>query len=303
MATATCDFRFSLQNRYAEDSLVNALKKLGISNQAVTFSGRATLGEREISKEDFIGASVEEIRTRLKSYLEEHEPRAGDLVILDMEPQGIAPVRLGEFTEDKNKKLLRDLIAAYRRRIRVARQELRKTRKPGLKLGLYQVIVPDGKGEESEEFKRRMRGYVEAGEQGMYDQLDFICPVLYQRFEPDDATPETLRRWLARSTRQAIEGSLKLSRRNGSRIPLVPVLSFWVFNKRPPNHPVRPAVAPESLARQLQIVQDAVGIEAILFWSAWQTKPEMETAKKPVEPIVIDDFLDSVGSLPWPGCT
>jgi hypothetical protein len=108
---------------------------------------------------------------------------------------------------------------------------------------------------------------------------------------------------LARSTRQAIEGSLSLRRRNGSRIPLVPVLSFWVFNKRPPNDPVRPAVAPESLARQLQIVQDAVGIEAILFWSGWQTKPEMESAKKPVEPIVIDDFLDSVGSLPWPGCT
>jgi hypothetical protein len=301
MSTATCDFRFSLQNRYGDVSLVNDLRELGISNQAVTFSGRATLGEREISKEDFIGASVEEIRTRLKSYLEEHEPRAGDLVILDMEPQGIAPVRLGEFAEDKNKKLLRDLIAAYRRRIRVARQELRKTRKPGLKLGLYQVIVPDGKGRESDEFRQRMRGYVEAGEQGMYDQLDFICPVLYQRFGSDDAAPETLRRWLARSTRQAIEGSISLRRRNGSRTPLVPFLSFWAFNKRPPNDPVRPAVAPESLARQLQIVQDAVGIEAIVFWSGSQTEREMELAE--VEPININDFLLSVGSLPWPGCT
>jgi hypothetical protein len=304
MSTATCDFRFSLQNRYAEDSLVNALTKLGISNRAVTISGRATRSEREISKEDFIGAKVEEIRTRLTNFLDEHElPRDNDLVILDMEPQGFAPVRLGEFAEDKNKKLLRDLIAAYRRRIRVARQELRKTRKPGLKLGLYQVIVPDGKGQQSEEFKRRMRGYAEAGEQGMYDQLDFICPVLYQRFDSDDATPETLRKWLAASTRQAIEGSLSLSRRNGSRIPLVPVLSFWVFNKRPPNDPVRPAVAPESLARQLQIVQDAVGIEAILFWSGWQTTDEMNSDKKPVEPIDIHDFLVSVGSLPWPGCT
>jgi hypothetical protein len=301
VSTATCDFRFSLQDDYAGVGLVDDLAELGISNQAVTVSGRATMAEKEIDRQDFIGAGTDVIRTRLKRYLERHEPRAGDLAILDMEPEGFAPRHLGEFADEKP--LLRDLIAAYRRRIRVARQELRKTRKPGLKLGLYQVIVPDGKGRQSEEFTRRMRGYVEAGEQGMYDQLDFICPVLYQRFDSGDASPETLRKWLAASTRQAIEGSLTLTRRNGSRIPLVPILSFWVFNKRPPDDPVRPAVAPESLARQLEIVQDAVGIEAILFWSAWQTPQEMQSAKKPVEPIDIPAFLDSVGSLPWPGCT
>jgi hypothetical protein len=259
------------------------------------------MSEKEIDRRDFIAAGTDEIRTRLKRYLEGHEPRAGDLVILDMEPEGFAPRQLGEFADEKQ--LLRELIAAYRRRIRVARQELRKSKRPGLKLGLYQVIVPDGKGLKSEEFRRRMCGYVEAGEQGMYDQLDFICPVLYQRFDSDDAAPETLRRWLAASTRQAIEGSLRLTRRNGSRLPLVPILSFWVFNKRPPDDPARPAVAAESLARQLGIVQDAVGIEAILFWSAWQTPREMQSAKKPVEPIQIKQFLDSVGSLPWPGCT
>jgi hypothetical protein len=300
VSTATCDFRFSLQNEYADAGLVDDLKDRGISNRAVTISGHATMSEEEIERQDFVDAGTDEIRTRLEEYLARHEdlPRAGDFVILDMEPDGCAPRRLGDFADDT----LRDLIAAYRRRIRLARQELRKTRKPGLKLGLYQVIVPDGKGQASDEFKRSMRGYVKAGEQGMYDQLDFICPVLYQRFDSDDATPETLRKWLTRSTRQAIEKSLTLTRRNGSRIPLVPILSFWVFNKRPPNNPVRPAVTPESLARQLQIVQDAVGIEAILFWSGWQTPKEMQSAKKPVEPIVIADFLTSVGSLPWPGC-
>jgi hypothetical protein len=29
----------------------------------------------------------------------------------------------------------------------------------------------------------------------------------------------------------------------------------------------------------------------------------MQTAKKPVEQIGIANFLSSVGSLPWPGCT
>ena len=147
-----------------------------------------------------------------------------------------------------------------------------------------------------------MRGYVEAGEQGMYDELDFICPVLYQRFGSDDAKPETLRKWTDAASRQGIERSLTLTRKNGNRIPLVPLLSFWVFNKRPADDPVRPAATPQSIARQLRIVQDAVGVEAILFWSAWQTRQEMESAK-PVEPVDIHAFLVSVGSLPWPGCT
>jgi hypothetical protein len=92
-----------------------------------------------------------------------------------------------------------------------------------------------------------------------------------------------------------------LTRRNRTRIPLAPLLSFWVFNGNSDND--RDAVQPESLARQLEIVQDAVGVEVIVFWSGWQTKEEMRTAKEPVEELVIDDFLDSVGSLPWPGCT
>jgi hypothetical protein len=297
VSTATCDFRFSLQNRYAEDSLVDELAEYGISNRAVTISGRATKSEKDISRTDFIGAKAEEIRTKLTDFLKEHElPRDNDLVILDMEPKGIAPVRLGEFETDE--KLQRDLIAAYRRRIRVARQVLRQTKRPGLKLGLYQVIVPDGKGDSIEE---RMSGYREAGEQGMYDQLDFICPVLYQRFGPNDATPQRLRTWLDATSTQAIDKSLTLTRRNHTRIPLVPFLSFWVYNRNSANN--RDAVQPESIARQLQIVQDAEGIEAIVFWSGWQTTQEMESDPKPVEPICIKAFLDSVGSLPWPGCT
>jgi hypothetical protein len=296
VSTATCDIRFSLQDRYASARLVDALTSLGVSNRAVTISGRATRSEKEISRTDFVDARVDEIRARLTKYLENHErPRADDLVILDMEPRGIAPRHLGGFEHDT--KLQRELIAAYRRRIRVARSELRRT-----KLGLYQVIVPDAKGRHSPEFRQRLRGYVAAGEQGMYDQLDFLCPVLYQRFAADDAKPETLRKWLAASTRQAVRESAALTRKNGAPIPLAPILSLWVFNERPADDPVRPAVAPASIARQLGIVQAAEGVGAIVFWSGWQTAREMRSAAKPVEPIDIADFLRSVGSLPWPGC-
>jgi hypothetical protein len=295
--TATCDLRFSLQSRYARNALVTALANLGISNRAVTLSGRATRSEKDISREDFLRADAETIRTALERFLKNNDlPRADDMVVLDMEPGDFAPRHLGDFEG----KLLRDLVAAYRRRIRVARQVLRRTKLPGLRLGLYQVVVPDGKGRPSAEFERRMTGYREAGSLGMYDQLDFICPVLYQRFGPDDAGPETLRRWSSAATRQGIEASLTLTRKNGERLPLVPILSFWVFNGR--SRSDRESVTPESVARQLRVVQRGAGIEAILFWSGWQTKREMESAKEPVAPIDIADFLRSTGSLPWPGC-
>jgi hypothetical protein len=295
--SARCDVRFSLQNRYVNDRLARDLAALGVSNRAVTVSGRATRSEKEISEEEFLGADNDAIRTALTRFLTEHElPRADDLVILDMEPRGFAPRALGDFEGPRQ----RELIDAYRRRIRVARQVLRRSEVPRLRLGLYQVIVPDGKGQSTDQFERRMCGYLEAGRQGMYDELDFICPVLYQRFGTDDAAPATLRNWVTAATRQGIEGSLALTRRNGATIPLVPILSFWVFNGHSANN--RQAVSPDLVARQLQVVQDTGGVAAILFWSGWQTAEEMESATKPVEPIDINDFLLSVGTLPGPGC-
>jgi hypothetical protein len=298
---ATCDIRFSLQDRYANQKLEAALTNRGISNRAVTISGHATMSEREIGEPEFVGAHAAEIRTRLTKYLEKHEtiPRAHDLVILDMEPEGIAPLDLGTFEAEPLRQ--RKLISAYAQRIRVARQVFRRTKVPGLRLGLYQIIVPDGKGKSSKKFEMRMCGYVEAGKQGMYDELDFICPVLYQRFGSKDATSDTLQQWIGDATRQGINRSLDLTRRNGSRIPLVPLLSFWVFNGGSKSN--RKAVSPVNVARQLKIVQSATGVEAIVFWSAWQTRHEMETPDKPVQAISIVDFLTDTGTLPWPGCT
>ena len=237
---------FSLQNRYAGERLAGELAELGISNRAVTVSGRATISEAEISERQFVGADAEAIRTRLTRFLTEHHlPRADDMVILDMEPRCFAPRNLGDYEGQRQA----DLIAAYRRRIRVAREVLRSTGRPGVRLGMYQVIVPDGKGRPSAGFERRMCGYLEAGRQAMYDELDFICPVLYQRFGPADATPAKLRQWVAASTRQGLEGSLALTRSTGARIPLVPIVSFWVFNGRSADN--RQAVSPESVALQV----------------------------------------------------
>jgi hypothetical protein len=166
---------------------------------------------------------------------------------------------------------------------------------------MYQVIVPDGKGRSGPGHDERMSGYRAAGDQGMYDQLDFICPVLYQRFGPDDAKSETLRRWIDASTKQGIEESRTLTCSDGATpIPLAPILSFWVFNPRSAND--RRAVSPELVADQLEIVQQSTEVGVILFWSGSETKSEMRKAKEPVEPIGLKQFLRDVGNLPWPGC-
>ena len=294
---ATCDFRFSLQNRYAGERLLDGLTTLHVSNRAVTLSGRATLSGKDMSKEDFVAAREQAIRSAFANFLDVHDlPCADDLVILDMEPEKCAPRHLGDFKDAE----LAELVRAYKLRIHIARQELQDRQIPRLQLGLYQVIVPDGRGRNSPSFQRRMTGYRQAGCLGMYDELDFICPVLYHRFGVADADPATIRQWVARSTRQAIEGSLELTRSDGGRIPLVPILSFWVLNGGSSSD--RCATLPDAVALQIEELQRSIGIAAILFWSGWQTKHEMETAKDPVEAIHLIRFMEQTGSLPWPGC-
>jgi hypothetical protein len=266
--TATCDIRFSLQNRYVRGGLANALPKLGMSNRAITFGGSATLSGNDIGADDFVNADEVDVRTRLKRYLGSHPVHAGELVILDMEPGCVAPRHLGKFEGEQQT----ELIAAYRLRIQVAREELQRPPFSGIQLAMYQVIVPDGKGRSGPGHDERMSGYRAAGDQGMYDQLDFICPVLYQRFGPDDAKSETLRRWIDASTKQGIEESRTLTCSDGATpIPLAPILSFWVFNPRSAND--RRAVSPELVADQLEIVQQSTEVGVILFGRVRRQSP------------------------------
>jgi hypothetical protein len=297
VSIATCDFRFSLQNRYASASLVTRLAPLGVTNDVITVGGYAMLAGKTTGRQAFVSASRRDIRKALKTYRTTLGPlRPDTLVILDMEPKKVAPRNLGEFGGAD----LRELVRAYVQRIEIARQEF-LDHEPSVRIGLYQVIVPDGRGQLTEEFAKRLCGSIAAGRLGMYDELDFICPVLYQRFGPEDPNSGSLGEWIAAATQQAIDGSLALARSDGTPVPLVPVLGFWVFNGNSQSD--RKAVAPKRLGRQLELVQAATGINAVVFWSGWETKEEMENAKKPVEGIDIVKFLGRTGALPWPGCT
>jgi hypothetical protein len=238
------DLRFSLQGRYP--SVVD-LSEFGIRNTAVTMHGSALLAGAGINERAFIGSEREAIAERLRSYLENTElhPGRNHLIILDMEPNypnpnpdpndpreriGFPPAGLGRYEDDPT--LQAALIQAYITRINVAREVLRE-KWPTIKLGLYGVVVPDGKGEEDDEFQQRMRGYRRARELGMFDSVDYLVPVLYNRVGPSDVVlpsgdvdMDRLHRCIGRATHQAISNSQRLTRHNGRPIPLAPVLTF-----------------------------------------------------------------------------
>ena len=307
----TCDLRFTLQGRYP--SVVD-LSAFGIQNTAVTIHGSALLAGKGITEDEFIKTVKEEvIAGALNSYLAKRAltPRRNDLVVLDLEPSypdpndpeksiNFSPSQLGEYNP-----LMRDqLIQAYIRRLSVARKVLRR-KWPSVKLALYGVIVPDGKGIENDRLEKRMQGYRRAGELGMYDYTEYVVPVLYNRFGRRDVPLPNgefdlakLHSWIGRATLQAITFSQQLTRRNGSKLPLAPILTFWVSNGNSADN--NRLILPETLSLQLRSLQAFCSVEIIVFWSGAETRQEMREGG--YESFEFNDFLGRVEGLPPTRC-
>jgi len=305
----SCDIRFSLQGKYVSDELAAELRQMGIDDTVVTINGSALNAPKTVTEAQFIDvsdAALAGIRNRFTRYLEDPArgllPRgATDLFILDIEGV-VSPARIGGLVDPdpQNPDRRRNaVIDGYKARIRVAREVLLTKDAPDVKLGLYQVILPERRGEMTDDFRNRMSGYCYAGRRGMYDELDYICPVLYQRFGPDDGTAEQVLRWFDDATRQAIDSSLTLTRSNGAVIPLCPVLTFWVANGNSEN--AFEAISPEPMLWQLRTLRRyrAREVAIIVLWAGAE---DMEGQAKPREDVDFPKFLKDVGELPPPGC-
>jgi hypothetical protein len=121
------------------------------------------------------------------------------------------------------------IVAAYKVRIEAARAAF-----PNARLALYGTLNPDPRGRSGDRtYLARLRALVEAGEDGLYDELAYLAPVLYVRFGCHDARLGPCDRYwdtLDAYTRLGIDGSARLSRSDGSRPPLLPLLGFKVYN-------------------------------------------------------------------------
>jgi hypothetical protein len=114
------------------------------------------------------------------------------------------------------------MIAAFCVRTMAARKKF-----PNAKLSLYGTLNPDARGRANDPvYLARLAALVRAGQKGMFDNLDYLSPVLYIRFGPTDTHWGTL----AEYTKLGITGSKKLRKSNGARIALLPLTCPWVAN-------------------------------------------------------------------------
>jgi hypothetical protein len=127
-------------------------------------------------------------------------------------------------------------VDAYKTRVRAARAAF-----PRAKLGLYGTLVPDERGDPNDpKYEARRIALVKAGFNGLYDDLDYLVPVLYPRFgcddpagavcDPDAPVP---RPWCDRAfdkieeyTELGVYGSRSLT----PNLPLLPLITFRVHN-------------------------------------------------------------------------
>ncbi len=122
------------------------------------------------------------------------------------------------------------IIAAWKTRIAAARAVM-----PFAKLSMYGTIVPDGDGDETDAtYLARLAALIQAGTVAgyngvgaLYDGLDYLAPVLYPRFGPDDGV-----HWGTQpaSTRQGIDGARQLLKSDGSSLPLLAYVTNRVHN-------------------------------------------------------------------------
>jgi len=250
--------QIALQSMYSD--LEYDLRGHGVGNDAWCLHGSALKAGVQQSVDEFLDMPDSTIRSTLRSYLNSKElsSETRDIVILDME-HPIHPKYLGEILVEceaaGDLTHFVDVVEAFKRRIAIAREEM-----PYARLGMYGVIVPHSFGALGQSEIDKIRGYQEAGDFGLYDQLDFLGNVLYQRFGPTDVKYGSMREM----TMHGYSTSQEITRSDGTGIPVLPMLSFTIYNGGSPHH--RDPILIPDFVEQLQLLWGE-GVEELIVWN------------------------------------
>jgi hypothetical protein len=201
----------------------------GGPDSVITLGGSVfrSIGDRGIPDlEAFLNVERTDVEDQIQRFLDQHPDVSSltkALVVMDIEK----PFPSG-FHRHPPRTRAR-LVRAFATRAEAARRKL-----PNAKLGFYGTLVPDARGRENDqEYVARKRALVKAGECGMFDDVDFVVPVVYPRFGPTDgAAWNTYEPY----TRLAIEGSRELRRSDGGSLPVVPLLTVSIANGNSHHH-------------------------------------------------------------------
>ena len=158
-------------------------------------------------------------------------PNVTGTIILDIEKPHLK--NLWQYRDVAGADHTPELINAYRTRIRAARAAF-----PRAKLGVYGTLNPDELGDPNDTtFVQRKAALVAAGAAHLYDDLDYLVPVVYPRFgcDRESATtcPDCDPKWIVDgdlTLRSYTELGVTASRDLAPGKPLLPLLTVRVAN-------------------------------------------------------------------------
>ena len=270
------------QSRYADD--VRSLEDAGIKNDSWMLHGYAVVAPYDITEEEFFAATEEDIRAKLLAYLAdkvELDPETTDYVILDIE-HPVHPRTFGGYLNPSHD--LYDpaqftrIINAFTLRISVARELF-----PNAQLGLFGVTTPHPHGDATLEAQMTSQGgFLAASAAGLYDDLDVLCPVIYQRFGRSDSRHYSIEPY----TQLGVDSAELLRRSDGTTPSIMPVMSLAIFNGGSADH--EQPILVEDLAAQIGVLQER-GYTEWLVWNDDDTVADTD--------LLVTDYFDNL--LSW----
>jgi hypothetical protein len=274
----------AVQNTWFTDANV---RRYGVLNGVISISGHWFLqqGTFQGNFAAFLAKTREDVVSRLRAFQTAHpevDPDTDAVIVIDVERPH--PRDLHTHSQDDRNRI----VDAYRVRIAATREAF-----PNSKIGLYGTLNPDPRGRADDPtYCARLNALREAGERRLYDDLDYLVPVLYVRFGCDDeAAGPCDRYWgtLDEYTQLGIDGSRQLKTSDGSSLPLLPLLGFRVYNGNSAFHLELlmnlgvPDPVDATLGKQISILVES-DVEQLSLW----TGKDSNELGDPTDPTVTD---------------
>jgi hypothetical protein len=262
------------------------VRRYGVGNGVISISGHWFLQDKTSGADlsEFLTRSQEDVERRLGIFKAAHpevDPNTDAVVVMDIERPH--PKHLHTYSRSEQNAI----VAAYMVRIAATRAVF-----PNAKLALYGTLSPDELGRPHDlTYIQRRDALIAAGRRGLYDDLDFLVPVPYVRFGCDDVKGRCDRHWdtLDEYMRLGVAGSSRLRRSDGSSLPLLPLLSFRVYDRASAFHRELlmkldvPDPFGATLGKQIDILAGA-GVGQFALW----TGKDSDQLGGPADPRVTD---------------
>ncbi|GEM_PF-5666606 len=257
-----CDHRIARQNGYSDypsaqsaPSLNELYSVYGVNYSSLTLSGTSlSAGKNVASYDEYFNTTKEDVLKSLDNFarLNNVNKDTTDLLLAHIEnpiPQG----RLDDLLSEQGMKNFSLYVNATKMRLAAVKEYF-----PNAKVAITATIRPPTKGDLTSNFEESMKGYLTASALGMYDDLDYLTPIIY--ITASDQNLNYL--FVGNMTLTGVEHTRRLNKTNGEQIPIAPLLSIDVINFYSP-----PEIPPEVAKLQHKILQEYLRPgEKILYW-------------------------------------